>query len=89
MTFTVIPAPAKANWPDAALASVAQALLDLQAGGVKNQVSAALSNDLVTDVMCSGEVDESDHAAWASASMDDEAVITVGDDLLAKLQDAS
>ena len=64
-------------------------LLDLQAGAKQKGRDTSLADDLVNDVECTGDVDESQHPEWATADLEDEATITVGDTLLMRLQDVT
>ena len=61
------------------------ALLDLQAGARKSQSC----DDLVCNVECTGSDDEMDVVVASITDIDDVAIITVGDSLLAYLKDRS
>jgi len=88
VTFVVYPQNVKAVWPTSPPQNISALLLDLQAGGRSRLPLATLSDDLLTEVACSGSVDECDRSDNMSMNVDDESVITVGDALLGKLKDS-
>jgi hypothetical protein len=85
VTFQVFTSAEHPVWPADNEQKNLDILLDLQAGARKHQSC----EDLVCNVECTGSDDEMDVVVESITDIDDVAIITVGDSLLAYLKDQS
>jgi len=89
VTFEVCPSSQVIQWPESPSKSILMLLLDLQAGSKQKAMDTSLADDFVNLVECTGDVDESQRGECATVDLEDETIITVGDTLLMRLQDAT